>query len=144
MRKPEQKVWDYLDRQMGRRWHVQRHEDRYSLDIPDLSYGLGGTDGWIELKTIPRWPANPAKPVAIPHLRPGQVNWIEDRNRYGNCNTWMLLVVGATPAIAEWALIPGSDLRKIYDRTLTEADIKFAYRVCSGPEIADVLGFNLV
>jgi hypothetical protein len=44
-------------------FHTQKHEDRYGLGIPDLSYGVKWVNGWIEFKwaswqlerTQPRW-----------------------------------------------------------------------------------------
>lgn len=137
-------MWDYLARQMGRLWHAQRHEDRYSPDIPDLSYGFGGTEGWIELKTIPGWPANPNKPVSIPHLRAGQVNWIEERNKYGSSHTWLLLAVGASGFDdADWVLIRGSDIRRVYDKQFTQMDILLRHRHGKGRELRDFLCLDL-
>lgn len=45
------------------KFHTQWHEDRYSLGIPDVSYGRDGINGWIEFKwektqferSQPRW-----------------------------------------------------------------------------------------
>jgi len=34
----------------GLPFHLQRHEGDRSLGIPDTSYGLGNTNGWIEQK----------------------------------------------------------------------------------------------
>lgn len=34
----------------GYRFELQRHEDSHSVGIPDCSYSLCGTNGWIEFK----------------------------------------------------------------------------------------------
>ncbi|TXG97729.1 MAG: hypothetical protein E6R08_06315 [Nevskiaceae bacterium] len=135
MRKPEQRMWDYLKDQMGRSWHAQRHEDKYCPDIPDISYGYAGMDGWLELKVLDGWPADPAKPISMPHLRSGQVNWLEDRYKHGNYSTNMLVAVGGrdgTFGDAEWFVVPGNHVRDIYEKKMTEASIRARYLVYRG------------
>jgi hypothetical protein len=114
--KPEQKMWDYISDKMRGRWNAQRHEDELSNSVPDVSYGIRGRDGWIELKTIEAWPKRESTKINLPHLRPGQVNWIEDRARNGNGRCWLLLMVGATPGDAEWLLFPPDHVRAVYNR----------------------------
>ncbi len=118
----EQRVWDYLARSMKGRWFVQRHEDRYSDSIPDVSFVMTGVSGWLELKQISTWPKKDTTPINIPHLESGQVNWLEQVSNNGG-NAWMLLVIGDQMALATWFLIPASDVRKIYDRLYTQDDM---------------------
>lgn len=73
MRHPEQKVWDYLRRKMPPEFVPQRHEDKYSSGIPDLSFIWRGVSGWIELKN-----ATPSF-----NLRPAQLAWMTKRMRAG-------------------------------------------------------------
>ena len=68
---PEQKAHAALQREMGGRWHYQRHEDKYSSDVPDISFAYLGQHGWIELKA--------AKDNEAIKLRPGQLNWMLKR-----------------------------------------------------------------
>jgi penicillin-binding protein-related factor A (putative recombinase) len=69
---------------MGTRWDVQSHEDKYSSGIPDLSFGIYNTNGWIELKQIKKW--NGDKPVKPDHYTSIQVNWLNRREKSGgNC-----------------------------------------------------------
>lgn len=76
----------YLVSLMGTRWDVQSHEDKHSEGIPDLSYGAGGTGGWIELKQIKMFPTDDQKVIKPEHFAPGQVNWLRRRGkRAGNC-----------------------------------------------------------
>lgn len=93
MNRKENAFKKYLVRIMGTRWHVQSHEDKYSVGIPDLSYAIAKcdashiqsrTNGWIELKYITSW--NGDKPVKPKKYTPNQVNWLNKRNkRGGNC-----------------------------------------------------------
>ena len=70
--KPEQIAWDVLARQMRGRWRAQRHEDKYSPDIPDVSFVAGRYSGWIELKAAQGWDESL-------EMRPGQLNWLMER-----------------------------------------------------------------
>jgi hypothetical protein len=49
-RLPEQKVWDQFRRAAPEGLMLQRHEDKFSLGIPDVSFMWAGTSGWVELK----------------------------------------------------------------------------------------------
>lgn len=83
----------YLMRKMGTSWDAQSHEDKYSLGIPDLSFGARGVNGWIELKQIPTWPklehglAKPDKYTSI------QLNWLRNRNKKGG-HCFVMVKVG--------------------------------------------------
>ena len=72
-RLPEQRVWDSLRRHMPEDFLPQRHEDKYSPGIPDLSFVWRGVQGWIELKA--------ARPQLL--MRPEQVRWMLRRSREG-------------------------------------------------------------
>lgn len=78
IKKREGTFWDFLNDKMGNRWDVQRHEDKYSVGIPDLSYGINGVNGWIELKACPKWPTK-----GIPYYTPAQANWLTARGKKG-------------------------------------------------------------
>lgn len=123
MKKPEQRMWDYLRRRMNGRWDAQRHEDRHSEDIPDLSYACCGVSGWIELKTIADWPKRTETPIRIDHLTPGQVNWLENRGRAGNGKVYLMLAVGDDMSKAEWFAIHWSLVRRLSRGELTRADL---------------------
>lgn len=130
--KPEQRMWGYLSGKMHGMWDAQRHEDRYSEDIPDVSFaltvgnrGIVGVDGWIELKTIPAWPASLKTMVNIPHLTSGQVNWMERRGSAGTGSVFMLLAVGVI-GHADWALIPYTRVRDVYERKLNKTGLIWA------------------
>lgn len=73
----------YLIGKMGTLWDVQSHEDRYSNGIPDLSYGISGINGWIELKQIEIMPADLNKVIKPKKYTSEQVNWLKRRGRKG-------------------------------------------------------------
>lgn len=50
----ERALWLQLSAGMGSLWHAQRHEDRYSVGVPDVSFAMAELAGWIELKSLNR------------------------------------------------------------------------------------------
>lgn len=73
------------------RWHACRHEDSATIGVPDMSYGLDGTNGWIEFKSVPGWPIQHR--LKVRDLTAHQVHWLEERGRAGG-SCWLLLSVG--------------------------------------------------
>jgi len=96
-------MWQRFDRMYSRRLICQRHEDRLSPDIPDVSCTRrsDGVNGWVELKTIEKWSGKTTK---LRHLRPGQVNWLKTRGDVG-AEVYLLLWVRESD---EWLWIHGS------------------------------------
>lgn len=83
MAKRENSFKKSLVRIMGTRWHVQSHEDKYSLGIPDISFGARGVNGWIELKQARESKTGIIKPQKF---TAPQINWLGRRQRHGgNC-----------------------------------------------------------
>lgn len=68
---------------MGTRWDAQSHEDRYSEGIPDLSYGIDGVNGWIELKQIEKWPQATDALAKPKKFTAAQINWLSRRGKKG-------------------------------------------------------------
>lgn len=75
---PERKFWVWLDAAVGPLWDAQRHEDKYSVGIPDVSYGTHKVNGWIELKAYDKWPTS-----GLPHFTTKQANWLVNRGETG-------------------------------------------------------------
>ena len=76
MRKPEQLAWDQMRVAMEPFWVAQRHEDKHSVGIPDLSFSLsGGRTGWVELKA--------ADDRGRFRIRPAQILWARRRAALG-------------------------------------------------------------
>ena len=86
MKKRENNFKKRLMSLMGTRWHAQSHEDSLSVGIPDLSYGIQGVNGWIELKQIDDFPEDESKVIRPKKYTPEQVNWLRNRGRKaGHC-----------------------------------------------------------
>lgn len=89
-REPEQRVWDSLALRTRPRILWQRHEDRYSAGIPDLSGVFKGRTFWCELKA-----ATGGRALG---LRQRQLNWMLERHEHG---APCILLVRRAPN--EWA-----------------------------------------
>jgi hypothetical protein len=74
-RYPEQLVWDALRLRAAPRFLLQRHEDRFSAGIPDLSGLVDRVSFWCELKSSP--------PTGRLRLRQRQLNWMAARAAAG-------------------------------------------------------------
>lgn len=144
MRLPEQRMYDYLNRLMERHWDAQRHEDKFVPDGPDVSFGMRGIDGWLELKTIPHWPKNPKTGVKVGHFRPGQVNWLERRGERGSGRVWCLFAVGEDMAKADWFLIPWYYARVLRDGTWNRAIWETMVSTASGHSLLMMLTGQLL
>ena len=83
MRRRENTFKKYLFSVMGRSWHAQSHEDALSEGIPDLSYGIDGVNGWIELKQIDNFPVRPETKMKPKKYTVEQVNWLVKRGKKG-------------------------------------------------------------
>lgn len=93
MNRDENIFWKYLDGKMKGWWHVQRHEDKYSVGIADISYAANFVDGWIELKYLPKWPKTYDLLVPIKHFTAQQKNWLVARGERGSGNVYVMLKV---------------------------------------------------
>lgn len=92
---PEQGLYRYLKKGMKGRWHVQRHEDLYCSGIPDISFGIKGCQGWIELKVLPKWPVKETTIVKIRHFTETQKAWLLNRGCHGG-RCYMLLKISSS------------------------------------------------
>lgn len=97
----EARFWAYLRKGMRGRWHAQRHEDRLSAGVPDVSYALNGVDGWIELKALDRWPKRAGTRVTS-GLTLIQGRWLVDRAQKGNGQCFIFLKVGRDYLLWRW------------------------------------------
>jgi hypothetical protein len=78
----EASLWQYLNKGMRGKWHATRHEDKFQLGIPDVSYGIDKVNGWIELKALYEWPKTYKTPVKV-GLSRDQVAWLGARGICG-------------------------------------------------------------
>lgn len=77
--------------------HAVRVENPACPGTPDVNYA----GGWLELKEVPSWPADPRWPLRVPHFTLQQRLWMRQRVRHGG-RAHLLLKVGA-----EWLLLRG-------------------------------------
>lgn len=75
----ESDLWTKLKNGMGDRWDAQRHEDKFQLGIPDVSFGLPGVNGWIELKFLKEYPKRRDSVIRIEHYTENQRQWLYRR-----------------------------------------------------------------
>lgn len=101
MARRENSFKKYLIKIMGSSWDVQSHEDKFSLGIPDLSFGANGKNGWIELKQIKGYPANPETLMKPEHYTASQVNWIKRRGKKAT-NCFVLVKVADDYYLFHW------------------------------------------
>ena len=78
-------LWRYVSTGMRGRWTAQRHEDRYTAGIPDVSYALNGVDGWLELKALER----PGAAVSV-GVTDEQALWLRRRGLLGGGRCFVL------------------------------------------------------
>lgn len=100
-------IWHHLSTRMKDRWHANRHEDTVTIGVPDISFGINGKNGWIEMKSLPDWPKT-SRPLKLHDLTIHQVKWIEKRLEFGG-DCWILISVGR-----DFVLIPGKFVRSLY------------------------------
>lgn len=91
----EAALWDTLRVGMGGLWHAQRHEDKHSTSIPDVSYAMGSVDGWIELKYMnevatARSLNSKTFDFHRDHFPEEQRNWLTERARRGAGNVFVI------------------------------------------------------
>jgi hypothetical protein len=105
MRKPEQLLWDSLKRTMGTLWRIQRHEDKHSPDVPDLSYSCRRCSGWLELKVLDKWPASPTAPLdfALSHFTLSQRSWLRRHGEMGSGHCYLLAKIGDDFLLVRWS-----------------------------------------
>lgn len=99
----EQQLWKFLSSKMKGKWLAQRHEDRLSQGIPDVSFSIRGVGhGWMELKAIDA--AMPAAPVRIPHLTDLQRAWIMSHGQAGG-GVFVLVSIGEGIYLFDYSVV---------------------------------------
>lgn len=115
--------------------HLTRHEDECTPGIPDVSYGLWGVNGWIELKAYTKWPVRIDK-VKFSNLKPEQKNWIRNRYQAGG-KVFLGVFFGK-----ELVLIPGCFIDEVKGITVERLLEVACYRErfpLSGRRLAEIL-----
>jgi len=91
----KKRVMSALDRVPGVPIDYTLHEGTLIEGIPDVSFGAGGRNGWIEAKFIKDWPKKPDTPVRIDHFTGAQRQFLKNRGRAGG-RCFVMLGVGST------------------------------------------------
>lgn len=78
-----------LSRVLGQWWHLQRHEDKLSTGIADVSYAGEGMDGWMELKVCKSGPW-------LKGLKAHQKAWLTKRGKAGSGRVFVVVWVKNT------------------------------------------------
>jgi len=102
----ETALWNKLNKGMGKRWFAQRHEDKFSAGIPDVSYVYGGQTGWIELKYMEKEPVCDTPNWDIRNFRPAQRVWMDQQLKYGNRRVFIICQFGSRLVLIwRWSVI---------------------------------------
>lgn len=131
LRKPEQVLWDDLKKATACPAVIwQRHEDRYSTDIADLSFSIvPGASGWVELKVVYDLEVTRDGQLRLRHMTMGQAQWLVERWERGTL-TFVLLQYEDTywliPGKRSFALVEGIRLERLntFRCTLTDVPLK--------------------
>lgn len=142
----EAKLWEDVRDGMTTRWHAQRHEDKYSKGIPDVSFGIGRkADGWVELKYLPAWPSG-SRPwdFSFDHFTAEQRNWLEMRLRHGTGRVFMLCGFGPQgAAIWNWARLRDKLGLVAFDEILRASNAQWQHGI-DYEELTNVLANNRI
>ena len=99
----EASLWKTLRKRLEGNCQYSRHEDSIGAGIPDVSYSLRGTNGWIELKYLPDFPKRAATPVRVRHFTDNQRAFIWGRGKEGGY-CWVLLQVDRQYLLFDWTM----------------------------------------
>lgn len=105
----EAELWDETQRLLSGMWHGQRHEDKHSRGIPDVSFGIGRTvEGWIELKQLPKLPGPTDRfDFDLSYFTPQQRNWMRLRAQHGTGKLYVYLCTPSTRLLWPWKRLDG-------------------------------------
>ena len=99
----EAALWQHLRDGMGGGWLAQRHEDKLTAGIPDVSYSIN-RHGWIELKFLPSPPKRADSILRIDHFTVDQRNWLKNHgSRGGLC--FVFLQVAKCYMLFDWTKV---------------------------------------
>ncbi|MEK0324564.1 MAG: hypothetical protein QQN63_02575 [Nitrosopumilus sp.] len=104
----ESYLWTKIDKAMETwegDYHFTRHEDKSRPGIPDVSYGMLGVNGWIELKARDKWPVDPEKLVRFRHELTRPQRRFQRKRGAAAGHVFVMLIVGRKNN-AEYLLFP--------------------------------------
>lgn len=108
----------------------ERHEDKQTNYIADMSFSGNRVDGWVEVKWCDE---DPPSLGALTHWTKGQEAWLVDRGRVGSGHSYLLL--GTPHRHFLWR----------YDQLAAVRNLPFEraifYCCCSAPNLSELAGF---
>lgn len=102
----------------------QRIENMVGVGMPDVSYCIRGTEGFIENKWRASWPRDPEDIVTLDHFTPQQRIWIKRRTSAGG-RVYVFLQVGTG-----YYLLPGRSAALSLGKDWRRRDIERAALIC--------------
>lgn len=125
MRKPEQRLWDYLRRWLAPAVLLERVENIWGNGTPDVFGMANGISRWMELKACEELPSRGSSMVLgkSAGLNVDQVNWHVNAAAHGCTH---LIVVGlGSGARRELAVITSDRAREVNTMTLDQMRASF-------------------
>lgn len=121
----ESKLWKNINGALAARWDATRVDNKLDPGFPDVSYGIDGVNGFIELKCIQRWPKHSHTAIDFGASFKWQRRWISRRQEHGGLCFLLLWVVGPQP---EWLLLDGDGVRKLPNKFMrTDLELLAGY-----------------
>lgn len=122
--------------------HVVRHEDIASSGVPDISYGLDGCNGWIELKEIKEWKKRSATPNDI-GLSPEQRLWLRQRGKTGGrCFVLVRVTASREYYLFDWHIAPKTGDLKLTHAEMDAEAVNYWRKGISFTELATILTYK--
>lgn len=81
--------------------HLCRHEDECTSGIPDISYGIDGVNGWIELKAYKDWPKKPETIIPFKNFKRTQKKFLRGRGKAGG-HCFVMIIFGKEVVLIHW------------------------------------------
>lgn len=98
----ETDFWSQIRDGMTGMWVADRIENECGgAGIPDVSFGVAGRNGWMELKYLQAFPRREGTLVRIDHYTIAQKKWLRRRGRVaGDC--WLFVRVADEWFLFDW------------------------------------------
>lgn len=106
----ESKFWKNINGMLAAEWDANRVDNKLNPGFPDVSYGMRGKNGFIELKYLKKWPKHPHTAIDFGSSFRTQRHWITRRHAYGGLCFLFLWVETPSP---EWLLMDGDGVANL-------------------------------
>jgi penicillin-binding protein-related factor A (putative recombinase) len=117
---------------------VTRHEDIVTKGVPDVSYGMQGVNGWIELKEI-KWKKRRTTGNDI-GLSPEQRLWLRQRGKQGGrCFVLVRATESREYFLFSWRSVPKFGDMKITREEMHQHALRYWNKAINMDELVDEL-----